>query len=78
MSLVTSAAWAGEPATVVDVWPDKVPGETGPAGPDKSEQKAHGEKPITLLTQVTKPTLSVYRPAKDKETGAAVVISSSV
>ncbi len=61
-------------APVFDVWPGAVPGETGAIGPEKSEQKAHGEKPITLITNVSKPTLTVFRAPKDKDTGAAVVI----
>lgn len=62
------------PSLVLDVWPGAAPDESGKIGPEKSEQKPHGPKPITLVTNVTKPTLSVYRPARGKDTGAAVVI----
>src|SRR5262249_15232230 len=31
-------------------------------------------EPTRLITNVTKPTLTIYRPAKDKDTGAAVLI----
>ena len=56
----------------VDVWPGAVPGETENIGAEKFIQKP-GEK-LLKLTNVTKPTLTIYRPAKDKDTGAAVVI----
>jgi acetyl esterase/lipase len=60
--------------TVVKVWPDKAPDDTGEVGEEKwvpAKPKALAQK---LLTNVTEPTLSVYRPAKEKDTGAAVVI----
>jgi acetyl esterase/lipase len=68
------AADAPTTAPVIDVWPGDVPGETGKIGPEKSEQKPKGDKPITLITNVTKPTLTLYRAPKDKDTGAAVII----
>ena len=60
---------AEEPLTM-DVWPGAAPGEKGQIGPEKSDQKGS----ITLVTNVTKPTLTVYRPAKVIDTGASVVI----
>jgi acetyl esterase/lipase len=56
---------------VLNVWPDKVPGEKGDVG----EEKLTGEKGRQEIGNVTKPTLTVYRPAKDKDTGVAVVIA---
>jgi acetyl esterase/lipase len=61
---------AEKPQTLV-VWPDKVPGEKGEIGPEKAERS----KGVTRITNVTQPTLTVYRPAKEKDTGAAVVIA---
>jgi acetyl esterase/lipase len=65
---------AQNPALTLDVWPGKAPGEMR----DSAEEKGRPEKspvgPIRLLTEVTKPTLAVYRPAADKDTGAAVLI----
>ena len=67
-------ASAGEPTLTLDVWPDKAPGETGSIGPEKVIDQKPGDKPVKLLTNVTQPTLSVFRPACDKDTGVAVVI----
>jgi acetyl esterase/lipase len=61
---------------VLDVWPGDVPGETGKIGPER-EQKPSPDvagRPIKIITDISKPTLSVYRPPKDTDTGAAVVI----
>jgi acetyl esterase/lipase len=67
-------ASAGEPSLTLDVWPDKAPGEIGSVGPEKVEDQKPGEKLVKRVSNVTHPTLSVFRPARDKDTGVAVVI----
>jgi acetyl esterase/lipase len=62
---------AEDKPVVIEVWPGKVPGETGPIG----DEKFTGEKGSRQLTDVGRPTLTVYRPAKEKDTGVAVVIA---
>src|SRR5207253_5914165 len=74
LCLGLSAAGAAEEPMILDVWPGNVPGETGKAGPERLLELKPGEKPIQKLTDVSKPTLTVYRAPKDKDTGAAVVI----
>ena len=59
-------ASAGEPTLTLDVWPDKAPGETGSIGPEKVIDQKPGDKPVKLLTNVTHPTLSVFRTARDR------------
>ena len=71
---VTTLMQAAEPALTLDVWPGKAPGENGVIGDEKVLESKPGEKTIVRVTNVTHPTLAVYRPAKDKDTGAAVVI----
>jgi acetyl esterase/lipase len=72
-----SVAWpapAADKPLVLDVWPGKVPGDDAAAiGPEKviDLPSAPG---IKWLTNVTRPTLTVYRPAKDQDTGAAALI----
>jgi acetyl esterase/lipase len=81
-SLVPWPAAAAEKPLVVDVWPGKVPGDDAATiGKEKFfELKVGGKpyqvagKPTRWLTNVTRPTLTVYRPAKDKDVGAAVLI----
>jgi acetyl esterase/lipase len=62
---------ASEKPQTLDVWPGKAPGEKGDLGPEKAERT----KSVTRITNVSRPTLTVYRPAKVKDTGAAVVIA---
>lgn len=69
--LLASAARAEEPV-VIELWPSgKVPGETASVG----EESLAGNKGGRRLTNVSKPTITVYRPDKDKNTGAAVVVA---
>ncbi|HZK79812.1 MAG TPA: alpha/beta hydrolase, partial [Humisphaera sp.] len=67
---------------VVNVWPGNPPGEIGNIGPEQFWDKRPDGKPIPLvggkpvkwLTNVSRPTLTIYRPPKDKDTGAAMLI----
>jgi acetyl esterase/lipase len=65
----------------VDLWPGKPPDEPGTIGaeyvrmPPKLDRKqVEVTEPTRLVTNVTKPTLTIYRPAKEKDTGTAVLI----
>ena len=67
---------------VLDLWPGKPPGDVGVAGEEKYIQlMVKGKpyevagKPTKWLTNVTKPELHVYHPAKDKDTGVAMLIA---
>lgn len=68
-----ASAFAAEPITL-DVWPGAAPGEKGDIGEEKWNEPSKTENPpIKRLTNVSKPTIAVYRPEKN-DTGAAVVI----
>ena len=68
--LVSAAAKAEDKPPILDVWPGTPPGEGKPIAEEKMEES----KGVKRITNVSKPTLTVYRPAKDKDTGVAVVI----
>jgi acetyl esterase/lipase len=70
-----TAAQAADKPIVVDVWPDKAPGEKGDVGAEKADASKEGTGSVLRVTNVTHPTLTLYRPAKDKDVGAAVVIA---
>jgi acetyl esterase/lipase len=72
---------AADRPLVFDLWPGKVPGDVGVPGEEKFiDLKVNGKvyevggKPTRWLTNVTKPTLTVYRPAQDKDTGVSMLI----
>jgi acetyl esterase/lipase len=80
LCLAWHAAGADQP-TVVELWPGKVPDEAGDVGPETvrmspklSRKEVEVTEPTRLVTNVSKPTITVYRPAKEKDTGTAVLI----
>lgn len=50
----------------MDLWPDGAPGDNGLSGPEQTGG---------CVGNISKPTLSVYLPPKEKATGAAIVIT---
>jgi acetyl esterase/lipase len=80
LGMVWPAAAADKPM-VVELWPGKVPDEADNIGaeivrmsPKLTKKEVEVTEPTRLVTNVTKPTITIYRPAKDKDTGAAVLI----
>jgi acetyl esterase/lipase len=67
-------ALGGEPQ-VVDLWPGKVPGDVGIKGQETSRiHQSPLVGPTKLITNVTKPTLTIYPTARDKNTQTAMII----
>src|SRR5438034_202893 len=80
LCVVGSVVGADKPL-VVELWPGKVPDETGNIGAEKfvmspklDKKQVEVTEPTRMVTNVTKPTITVFRPAKEKDTGAAVLI----
>ena len=80
VSLIAAWSSVAEPR-VVPLWPVAAPNESGGIGPERvrmSPQLDRKQVEVTqttrLITAVTNPTLTVYRPARDKETGTAMII----
>src|SRR5947209_5306180 len=70
-----SVAFAAEPL-VVDLWPGKVPGDVGlkDAETTRIYQSPILGGPTKLVTNVSRPTLTIYPPPKEKNTGTAMLI----
>jgi acetyl esterase/lipase len=78
--LVPTVCRADKPE-VVELWPGKPPNETGDRGPEKfplspklDRKQVEVTEPTRMVTNVSKPTLTIYRPPKDKNTGTAMLI----
>lgn len=62
-------------AEVIDLWPDRAPGETVSPADDTVIPSRPNEDPPTLrLTDVTRPQIAVYRPSDENNTGAAILV----
>lgn len=70
----------GDPLAV-ELWPGAAPDENAKIGPERIRMSPALERKqveitnsTTMVTDVTKPTITIYKPAKEKNTGAAVLI----
>ncbi len=74
---VAVSTWAAEPKPVA-LWPGKAPGETKDLPPEgdttKPADRPVAGKAVVRLGNVANPTLTVYSPAAEKNTGAAVLV----
>src|SRR6266496_5632582 len=78
--VVASSATAVEPL-VVEIWPGKVPNESGNIGAERfrmspalDRKQVEVTEPTRMITGVTKPTLTIYWPPKEKDCGTAILI----
>ncbi len=87
VSLVTwlCMAWpavGADKPLVVELWPGQAPDESGNIGAEKvrmspklDRKQVEVTEPTKMVTNVTKPTITFYRPSQDKDTGTAILIS---
>lgn len=68
--LAMSGVVRADQAPVIDVWPGAAPGDTRNIPEEKPETKGG----ITRIGNVSHPTLTIYRPDKDKDNGSAIII----
>lgn len=60
---------------VVNLWPGKVPGDVGIDGQETSRiYDSPIVGPTKLITNVTRPTLTIYQPPMEMNTGTAMII----
>src|SRR5947209_3417965 len=81
LGVACPAAAAAERPLVVALWPGDAPEETGKIGaetvrmsPKFTRKEVEVTESTRLVTNVTKPTLTIYRPAKGKDTGTAMLV----
>ncbi|PYJ87131.1 MAG: xylanase [Verrucomicrobia bacterium] len=81
VSLVVAASAAAAEPLVIEIWPGKVPDENGNIGAERfrmspalDRKQVEVTEPTRMITDVTKPTLTIYRPTKEKESGTAILI----
>jgi len=70
-----------ENSRVLDLWPGIAPDETGNIGPERERmspsldaKQVEVTESTRMLTDVTRPTITICRPAKEKDTGTAILI----
>jgi acetyl esterase/lipase len=74
---LASSVHAADPKPV-QLWPGKAPGDTGSLPPEadltKTNENFVAGRRLIRLGNVSTPTLTVFKPAPEKDTGAAVLV----
>jgi acetyl esterase/lipase len=77
-TLISLNSTGAEPAKVVDLWPGVPPGDKGVIGVEhdttRGEDRMVAGKRVVRLGDVSKPTLTIYRPQREKDNGDAVLV----
>ena len=74
MSCASAPATPPQP-TVVELWPGKVPGDAGISGEESTKiYPSPLVGPTPLISNVSRPSISIYPAPKDRNTGTAMVI----
>jgi len=73
---LAAAGLAADPP--IPLWPKQAPGEKGDLGPERDTSGPKSDlvagRSVIRLGNVSAPTLTVYHPAQEKNTGAAVLV----
>jgi acetyl esterase/lipase len=65
-------AMAAPAPQVIELWPTTAPGEVGPIDEEKLTKLSDGR--LEGVTNVSKPTITVYRPEADRASGVGIVV----
>ncbi|MHB9050135.1 MAG: hypothetical protein ACYC35_29825, partial [Pirellulales bacterium] len=64
---------AADKPLVVELWPGAAPNETGKLGPERvvmsprlDRKQVEVTEPTRMVTDVSRPTITIYRPPKEK------------
>jgi acetyl esterase/lipase len=70
--LISSLAAASSDPPVIYLWPDGAPGSEGKTGDEKVQIQPAGDH---VISNVHKPSITVYLPSKETATGVGIVIA---
>jgi acetyl esterase/lipase len=74
-ALIACSAMAAEEPTVLPIWPGAVPADDGGIGPERVRDPSDAPtRNAKWITNVSKPTLTLFRAPRDKNTGVAIII----
>jgi acetyl esterase/lipase len=74
-NLVALSGLAADDPPVFPVWPGKPVGDSGTIGPERVRAPSEAPtKDAKWITNVTQPTITIYRPPREKNPGAAMLV----
>jgi acetyl esterase/lipase len=75
LPLTLALALSAQGADPIKLWPGKAPGETKDIGAENYLEAKKGQLEVKRLANVSEPSITIYSPPADKNTGAAVVVA---
>jgi acetyl esterase/lipase len=76
--LAAAVLIAAEAPRQIPLWPQGAPGEKGDLGAERDTTTPKdglvAGKPVVRVGNVSNPTMTIYRPPKNRDTGAAVIV----
>lgn len=75
LTLALTLSLSAQGADPIKLWPGKAPGETKDIGPEKLQEPKKGQADVKRISNVSEPTITIYSPPADKNTGTAVVVA---
>jgi acetyl esterase/lipase len=73
--LFSASAASAADLEVIALWPGTPPGTDDGTGPETVQTYPLPGQPIRMIGNVTRPTLTVYRPSPDKANGTAMIVA---
>ncbi len=70
---IREVARGAEPLPPIALWSKGAPGETDEIGPE-AEVLRNDERKTTRITNISNPTITLFRPTPDKDTSTAVIV----
>jgi acetyl esterase/lipase len=75
LAILLSSSLLAVDRPVIDVWPGKAPGETKEISPEESlPSRPNQRQGVTRITNISKPTLTLFQPPEGKRNGATVIV----
>lgn len=75
LSMTTPATHAADKPLVLPIWPGNTVGDYGEIGPERVRDPDEAPtKDAKWITNVTRPTITLFHPPKDKRTGTAIIV----
>ena len=72
--LISPPAWSADPLPPIVLWPQRAPGEREDLGPEKEVPGKNDDRKTTRITNITSPTLTLFRSASAKDTGTTIIV----
>jgi acetyl esterase/lipase len=72
--ICTNFYLSGSSQTIMPLYPDSIPNSKASVNEERIDTQEINSIPVAMISKVSRPTLTVFLPPKDKATGTAIII----